>query len=59
MTTDTLKTTRVLDLYQNFLSGKLINKEEAAEQYNSTVNDVLSRHCERCNIPLSFQSMPI
>jgi predicted transcriptional regulator len=26
MTADTLKTTRVLELYQDFLSGKLINK---------------------------------
>ena len=25
MTADTLKTTRVLELYQDFLSGKLIN----------------------------------
>ena len=34
MTADTLKTTRVLELYQAFLSGKLINKQEAAEQYH-------------------------
>ena len=33
MTADTLKTTRVLELYQDILSGKLINKQEAAEQY--------------------------
>ena len=29
MTADTLKTTRVQELYQDFLSGKLINKQEA------------------------------
>ena len=34
MTADTLKTTRVLELYQDFLSGKLINKQQAAEQYH-------------------------
>ena len=28
MTADTLKTTRVLELYQDFLSGKLINKQD-------------------------------
>lgn len=29
MTADTLKTTRVLELYQDFLSGKLINKQKS------------------------------
>ena len=38
MTADTLKTTRVLELYQDFLSGKLINKQQAAEQYHVNVH---------------------
>lgn len=29
MTADTLKTTRVLELYQDFLSGKLINQRHS------------------------------
>lgn len=31
MEKDILKTTRVLELYQAFLSGKLVNKQEAAD----------------------------
>lgn len=37
MKADTVKTTRVLELYQDFLAGKFINKQEAAERYH--VND--------------------
>ena len=40
MTADTLKTTRVLELYQDFLSGKLINKQQAAEQYHVNVRSI-------------------
>ncbi len=40
MTADTLKTTRVLELYQDFLSGKLINKQKAAEQYHVNVRSI-------------------
>ena len=40
MTADTLKTTRVQELYQDFLSGKLINKQEAAEQYYVNVRSI-------------------
>ena len=57
MTADTLKTTRVLELYQDFLSGKLINKQEAAEQYYvnvrsiqrdiDSIRDFLSEQCAK------------
>lgn len=40
MTADTLKTTRVLELYQDFLSGKRINKQQAAEQYHVNVRSI-------------------
>lgn len=57
MTADTLKTTRVLELYQDFLSGKLINKQKAAEQYHvnvrsiqrdiDSIRDFLSEQCAK------------
>lgn len=57
MTADTLKTTRVLELYQDFLSGKLINKQQAAEQYHvnvrsiqrdiDSIRDFLSEQCAK------------
>ena len=57
MTADTLKTTRVLELYQAFLSGKLINKQEAAEQYHvnarsiqrdiDSIRDFLAEQCAK------------
>ena len=57
MTADTLKTTRVQELYQDFLSGKLINKQEAAEQYYvnvrsiqrdiDSIRDFLSEQCAK------------
>ena len=57
MAADTLKTTRVLELYQDFLSGKLINKQEAAEQYYvnvrsiqrdiDSIRDFLSEQCAK------------
>lgn len=57
MTADTLKTTRVLELYQNFISGKLINKQQAAEQYHvnvrsiqrdiDSIRDFLSEQCAK------------
>ena len=57
MTADTLKTTRVLELYQAFLSGKLINKQEAAGQYHvnarsiqrdiDSIRDFLSEQCAK------------
>lgn len=57
MTTNTLKTTRVLELYQDFLSGKLINKQQAAEQYYvnvrsiqrdiDSIRDFLSEQCAK------------
>lgn len=40
MTADILKTTRVLELYQDFLSGKLINKQQAAEQYHVNARSI-------------------
>lgn len=53
----TLKTTRVLELYQDFLSGKLINKQQAAEQYHvnvrsiqrdiDSIRDFLSEQCAK------------
>ena len=60
MAADTLKTTRVLELYQDFLSGKLINKQEAAEQYYvnvrsiqrdiDSIRDFLSEQCAKGGI---------
>lgn len=60
MTADTLKTTRVLELYQDFLSGKLINKQQAAEQYHvnvrsiqrdiDSIRDFLSEQCAKESI---------
>lgn len=57
MTADTLKTTRVLELYQDFLSGKLINKQQVAEQYHvnvrsiqrdiDSIRDFLSEQCAK------------
>ena len=57
MTADTLKTTRVLELYQAFLSGKLINKQEAAGQYHvnarsiqrdiDSIRDFLAEQCAK------------
>lgn len=57
MTADTLKTTRVLELYQEFLSGKLINKQEAAERYHvnarsiqrdiDSIRDFLAEQCAK------------
>ena len=57
MTADTLKTTRVLELYQDFLSGKRINKQQAAEQYHvnvrsiqrdiDSIRDFLSEQCAK------------
>lgn len=57
MTADILKTTRVLELYQAFLSGKLINKQEAAEQYHvnarsiqrdiDSIRDFLAEQCAK------------
>lgn len=57
MTADTLKTTRVLELYQAFLSGRLINKQEAAEQYHvnarsiqrdiDSIRDFLAEQCAK------------
>lgn len=57
MTADTLKMTRVLELYQDFLSGKLINKQQAAEQYHvnvrsiqrdiDSIRDFLSEQCAK------------
>lgn len=57
MTADTLKTTRVLELYQAFLSGRLINKQEAAEQYHvnarsiqrdiDNIRDFLAEQCAK------------
>ena len=40
MTADALKSTRVLALYQDFLSGKFINKQEAAAQYHVNVRSI-------------------
>ena len=61
MTADTLKTTRVLELYQDFLSGKLINKQQAAEQYHvnvrsiqrdiDSIRDFLSEQCAKERLP--------
>ena len=57
MEKDILKTTRVLELYQTFLSGKLINKQQAAEQYHvnarsiqrdiDSIRDFLSEQCAK------------
>lgn len=47
MTADTLKTTRVLELYQDFLSGKLINKQQAAEQYHVNLSWHIARAQEQ------------
>lgn len=57
MITDTLKTTRVLKLYHEFLSGKTVNKNEAAEQYHvnarsiqrdiDSIRDFLSEQCSK------------
>lgn len=40
MTADTLKSIRILALYQDFLSGKFINKQEAAERYHVNVRSI-------------------
>ena len=47
MTADTLKTTRVLELYQDFLSGKLINKQQVAEQYHVNVRSIQKESYEK------------
>jgi len=57
MAADTIKTTRVLELYHEFLSGKFINKQEAAEQYHvnarsiqrdiNNIRDFLSEQCAK------------
>ena len=57
MEKDILKTTRVLEFYQAFLSGKLINKQEAAEQYHvnarsiqrdiDSIRDFLAEQCAK------------
>ena len=67
MTADTLKTTRVLELYQDFLSGKLINKQEAAEQYYvnvrsiqrdiDSIRDFLSEQCAKTDTIRSHRKL--
>lgn len=60
-----MKSSRVLELYQEFLSGKVINKQDAADRYQvnvrsiqrdiDTIRDFLSDQCAKQGIARSIE----